>query len=153
MQIKHWLNPEKIIHGGDSEVRLTGDFAYKKWRLPLEQVRLYQQITNQCSDMQFFFNGIPVRILPILEVVKKGPWVFSVSRRIWGTNVMDLDQPLKMSLGIFFQRRVSPEISEELQVEGINILTWNAMLEEGSGIVWVTDLASDVSKVKYREAV
>lgn len=147
MEINNWLTGSKIALGGDSEVRANNGEIIKKWNLPIEQVRLYQQITNHCSKELFHFNRFNISILPISKVLKRGPLVFSSSRQVVGRTVNTIDMHEKKMLGDYFQNQLNYELYEISGATGINVITWNAMLLEDNCSVVVTDIASNVRAV------
>lgn len=151
MEIRNWLNGTRAAVGGDSEVRLCGDMAYKKWRIPVAQVKLYQAITNSLAAHSFMCDGYRVRILPIEEVTKVGRTVLSASTRVDGRTINQIDQPEKGRLGRYFQSILNNELEALSGADGINVITWNAMLMDDNETVWITDIASDVSAVSLQD--
>lgn len=146
MEIKNWLK-SKSIQGGDSEVRLFDGYAYKKWHLPLEQVRLYQQVTNMCVPYTFDFKRFNISVLPIKDVFMKGNSVMSKSEQLIGQTVNTLSQPDKQQLGTFFQNELGLQLIEITGANGINVITWNAILLDDNRSVVISDIASDVSSI------
>jgi len=151
METIDFTNSIKIAIGGDSEVYALNNIVYKKWRLPFEQVRLYQRVTDKCTNVHFLFDRFEIKVLPLDRVFKKDDHVFSVSKKIEGTMINNIQQPDKQKLGFYFQRELTPQLSKISNSEGINIITWNAMLMSDNKSVWITDIASDVSSVSISE--
>ncbi len=149
MESSSWFSANKIAEGGDSEVRIHKGVVIKKWNLPIEQVKLYQQITNGLTGIEFQHDRFRISILPIDNVLKKGSAVFSTSQYVMGRTINTINPEDKLLLGRYFQNQLTPELSNITNAKGINVITWNAMLLNDNQSVVVTDIASNVSAISF----
>lgn len=151
---------QRLAIGGDSVVYRAGDKIVKVYDngglcMPptQEQVQLYGEITNEayrCAVDNPIFVYIDQRVFsvvvnPVDEVREEGGRAVIVAPLVEGDSVLRAFEPCEARKGLL---GLSRELSQRLDVEGIEITPGNAKFFEGR--IVITDLCAAVKALKRK---